>query len=65
MKMKFFGKNNDLRTEAGEITKTGYAVMMLSTVFGLSVFLTGRYIFGKSLQKKQSDGFQPMAGSNP
>ncbi len=36
--IKFFGKNNDLRTEEGKITKLGYAVMMLSTVFGLCVF---------------------------
>ena len=51
--IKFFGKNNDLRTEEGKITKTGYAVMLLSTVFGLCVFLTGRYIYGKSLQEKR------------
>ena len=48
----FFGKNNDLRTEEGKITKTGYVVMMLSTVFGLCVFMTGRYFYGKSLQEK-------------
>jgi hypothetical protein len=53
--IKFFGKNNDLRTEEGIITKTGYAVMMLSTVFGLCVFLTGRYIYGKSLKEKQTE----------
>ncbi len=53
--MKIFGKNNDLRTEEGKITKTGYAVMMLSTVFGLCVFCAGRKIYAKSLQKKQAD----------
>ena len=53
--IKFFGKNNDLRTEEGKITKTGYAVMVLSTVFGLCLLFTGRYIYGKSLQKKKSD----------
>lgn len=53
--MKFFGKTNDLRTEEGKITKTGYVVMTLSSVFGLCVFLTGRTIYGKSLQKKQPD----------
>ena len=53
--IKFFGKNNDLRTEEGKITKTGYAVIMLSTVFGLCVFFSGRKIYPKSLQKKQSD----------
>lgn len=51
--IKFFGKNNDLRTEEGKITKTGYVVMMVSTVFGLCVFLTGRYFYGKSLQERQ------------
>ena len=53
--IKFFGKNNDLRTEEGVITKTGYVVMMLSTVFGLCVFLIGRYFYGKSLKEKQLD----------
>lgn len=52
--IQFFGKNNDLRTEEGKITTWGYVVMMLSTVFGLCVFLTGRSIYGKSLQKKRS-----------
>ena len=53
--MKILGKNNDLRTEEGRITKTGYAVMMLATVFGLCVFFAGRKLYGTSLQKKQSD----------
>ena len=53
--IKFFGKNNDLRTEEGKITELRYAVMILSAIFGLCVFLTGRYIYGKSLQEKQSD----------
>ena len=53
--MKIFGKNNDLRTEEGKITKSGYIVMMLSSLFGLCVFLTGRYLYGKSLHQKQSD----------
>lgn len=51
--VKLFGKNNDLRTEEGKITNTGYAVMALSAAFGLCVFLTGRYFYGKSLQKKK------------
>ena len=53
--IKFFGKNNDLRTEEGEITKTGYVVMMLSTVFGICVFMAGRYFYGMTLQEKQSE----------
>ena len=53
--IKFFGKNNDLRTEEGRITRTGYAVMTLSSVFGLCVFLVGRTIYGKSLKKKRAD----------
>ncbi len=51
--LKFFGKNNDLRTEEGVIIKTGYVVMLLSSVFGLCVFLTGRYLYGKSLEGKR------------
>lgn len=54
MMVKFLGKNNDLRTEEGKTTKLGYVVMILSTIFGLCVFLTGRYMYGKVLQKKQS-----------
>ena len=51
--IKLLGKNNDLRTEKGEITRIGYAVMTLSTILGLCVFLAGRYMYGKSLEKKQ------------
>ena len=51
--IKFFGKNNDLRTEEGEITKIGYEVMLVSSIFGLCVFLIGRHYYGKSLQKKR------------
>ena len=53
--IKFFGQNNDLRTEEGKITKIGYVVMALSAVFGLCVFLMGRTIYGKSLKKKQAE----------
>ncbi len=49
--IKFFGKNNSLRTEEGIITKTGYAVMILSSIFGLCVFLTGRYFYGRHSSK--------------
>ena len=51
--INLLGKNDDLRTEEGKITKTGYVVMMLSAVFGLCVFLIGRYFYGKSLKEKQ------------
>ena len=50
--IKFFGKNNDLRTEEGQITKIGYVVMLVSSVFGLCIFLIDRYLYGKSLQSK-------------
>ena len=53
--IKFFGKNNDLRTEEGKLTKTGFAVMALSSVFWFCVFLMGRTIYGKSLKKMQAD----------
>ena len=52
--IKLLGKNNDLRTEEGEITRIGYVVMIVSAVFGLCVFLTGRYFYGKSPEKKRS-----------
>ena len=51
--IKFFGKNNDLRTEEGRITKTGYAVMTLSSVFGLCVFLVGRTLYGRARKMKR------------
>ena len=51
--IKFFGKNNDLRTEEGRIAKTGYVVMALPSVFGLCVFLTGRTICGKPLKRSR------------
>ncbi len=51
--IKFFGKNNDLRTEEGRITGTGYVVMALSSVFGFCVFWMGRTIYGKSLKKEK------------
>ena len=50
--IKFLGKGNDLRTEDGKITKMGYIVMMISSVFGLCFFLVGKYIYGKLLQNK-------------
>ena len=46
--IKLLGKNNDLRTEDGVITKWGYLVAVLSTIFGVALFLTGRQIYGKS-----------------
>lgn len=46
--IKFFGKNNDLRTENGDITKTGYTVMAISTVFGILVFLLRRMLIKKA-----------------
>ena len=51
--IKLLGKNNDLRTEKGEITRIGYVVMIISAVFGLCVFLAGRYMYGKLLEKKR------------
>lgn len=50
--IKFLGKNNDLYTENGRITKCGYIVMAISTIFGLACFLTGREIYGRILKKK-------------
>ncbi|MBR6905479.1 MAG: hypothetical protein IKN33_00770 [Selenomonadaceae bacterium] len=46
-------KKYDLRTEEGAITKTGYAILLLSTVFGLCVFLTGRHFYGQALKNRR------------
>lgn len=45
--IKLFGKGNDLRTEDGVITKTGYIVMLIGSIFGSLCFLVGRYIYGE------------------
>ena len=51
--MKLLGPGNDLLTETGKITKTGYCVMAVSAVFGFFCFLVGRSLYGKSLAKKK------------
>ena len=53
--IKLLGKGNDLYTEDGKITKAGYAVMLISTLFGLCVFLTGRCIYGRYVQAKRTE----------
>ena len=52
--IKLLGPGNDLYTENGKITKTGYFVMIVSSVFGLSCFLIGRSICGKRLQNRNT-----------
>ena len=52
--IKLLGPGNDLYTENGKITKTGYIVMAVSSVFGLFCFFVGRSIYGKLLQRRQS-----------
>ena len=52
--IKLLGPGNDLYTETGMITKTGYAVMAVSAVFGLFCFFMGRSIYGKLMQKRGS-----------
>ena len=49
--IKLSGPNNDLRTEDGVITKLGYLVAIISTVFGIICFLIGRAIYGKCVDK--------------
>ena len=46
--LKAFGKVNDLRTEEGKLTKQGYIVLALFSLFGIGLFLLGRYIYGKN-----------------
>lgn len=52
--IKLLGPGNDLYTENGKITKTGYFVMAVSSAFGLLCFLMGRSIYGKLLQRRGS-----------
>lgn len=51
--IKLLGPDNDLRSEDGRITKWGYLVAVLSTLFGLACFLTGRSLYGKHHRGKQ------------
>ena len=50
--INLLGKNNDLRTEEGVITKYGYLVMAISTAFGLFVFLIVRKVYMKAYGEK-------------
>ncbi|MBR6580359.1 MAG: hypothetical protein IKK66_03590 [Ruminococcus sp.] len=50
--IKLLGKENDLYTESGRITKSRYIVLVISTIFGLACFLTGREIYGRILKNK-------------
>ena len=50
--IKLFGKDNDLRTEEGMITKAGYIVMLTASVFGLCVFLAVRHILAGALRDR-------------
>lgn len=52
--IKLLGPGNDLYTETGKITKTGYFVMAVSSAFGLLCFFIGRSVYGKVLQKRES-----------
>lgn len=52
--IKLLGHGNDLYTEDGKITKTGYKVMAVSTVFGLLCFILGRNFYCKTVQRKIS-----------
>ena len=52
--IKLLGPGNDLYTETGRITKTGYIVMAVSSVFGFLCFLIGRSVYGKLLRRRGS-----------
>ena len=52
--IKLLGPGNDLYTEDGEITRTGYFVLFVSSVFDLLCFFTGRSIYKKALQRGAS-----------
>ena len=50
--IKLLGPGNDLYTESGRITKTGYVVMAISSAFGLLFFFMGRAIYRRGLRSK-------------
>ena len=50
--IKLLGPGNDLYTENGKITKTGYFVMAVASVFGLFCFFAGRSLYGRLLQRR-------------
>ena len=52
--IRLLGPGNDLYTESGKITRTGYIVMAVSSIFGLLCFFIGRSLYGKLLQRKES-----------
>lgn len=52
--VKLFGPGNDLSTKDGEITKTGYFVMFVSSVFGLFCVFLGRSLYRKKLQRRST-----------
>ena len=52
--IKLLGPGNDLYTEDGKITRTGYFVMAVSSAFGLLCFFAGRSLYGKILQRRKS-----------
>ena len=51
--IRIFGKDNVLMTGEGKITKQGYAALLISTAFGVWLFLTGRNIYGKKRKEKK------------
>ena len=52
--IRLLGPGNDLYTENGEITKTGYLVMAVASVFGLLCFFVGRSIYRAFLRRRES-----------
>ncbi len=53
--IKLLGQGNDLYTEDGKITKTGYLVLLASSVFGLLCFFMGQSFYKKALKKEHPD----------
>ena len=54
--IKLLGPGNDLYTETGKITKTGYIVMAVSSVLGFLCFLIGRSVYGMLLRRRETQG---------
>lgn len=51
--MKLLGKNNDLYKD-GRITKTGYFVMTVSSIFGFCCFLVGCSLYIRKAREKSA-----------
>ncbi len=50
--LKLLGPDNDLY-RSGKITKWGWIVMLISSVFGFCIFLAGRKAYGRAIRSRK------------